>query len=163
MTNSHNQPKETEKSGWKMPEPVFRVSDGYCPLKSDQSEENDSSSQAQSERGDRKTSNMNSAQGSEENLPDITLINMNPSDLKAPSAVKSLEPPIAAQKQSNASVQTISVSPVSETPSENKSKNKTVYIFFAVLGFLVMLILAASLLAIAYLWFFYRASGETQF
>ena len=148
MTNSHNQQKESGKTGWQMPEPVFRVSDGYCPLKSDQSA---SISSKKQQNTDSKTTNQSSQ--TEENLPDITLINVNLSELKSAEDKNS---PLAAQKPAGTSEQISAANDKSEIRAENKSKNKIVYVVLTLLGIFVMVLLAAAITGVAYFWYYYR-------
>ena len=165
MTNSRTTPKETGKGDWKMPEPVFRVSDGYCPLTpstSTQSAEAVDLPKQPPERIAEKLSNSNAptdSTDSEENLPDITLMNMSLSDLKAPASDEDKDSAINTQQPSPTSEQIAAESAKSETPSENRSKTKAVYVFFAVLGILAMIFLTAAILIIAYFWFFYRTTA----
>lgn len=151
MTNSHNQQKESGKTGWKMPEPVFRVSDGYCPLKTDQSA---SALSKKQQNTDSKSTNQQSQ--SEENLPDITLFNVSLSDLKS---AESEDSPLAAQKLKDASEQISAANAKSETRPENKSRNKIIYVLLTLLGIFVMLLLAAAIVGVAYFWFYYRTGA----
>ncbi|HEX8287936.1 MAG TPA: hypothetical protein VF556_08075 [Pyrinomonadaceae bacterium] len=146
MTNSQNQQKEPGKTGWQMPEPVFRVSDGYCPLKSDRSA---SASSKKQQNTDSKTAN----QSAEENLPDITLFNVDLSELKsAESENSSLQVQGASEQPSAANAK-------SEILAENKSKNKIIYVVLTLVGIFVMLFLAAAIVGVAYFWFYYRTSA----
>ena len=83
MTNPLTYPiKEIEKDGWKMPEPVFRISDGRAPdKKSNKSAGFPASPKKQSEPTDEKLANLYAPPTPDE-VPDITLHNMSLADLK---------------------------------------------------------------------------------
>lgn len=154
MTNSHNQQKESGNTGWKMPEPVFRVSDGYCPLQPSQSAQ----AAPEKQQTNEKISNSNQSSLSEKNLPDITLFNVDLSDLKSADG-EDQNLPHGAQKPTTATEQAVAANASSESLPENKSKNKTVFVVLTILGVFTMLFLAAAIIGVAYFWFYYRTGA----
>jgi hypothetical protein len=160
IMNPGNPLRETGKSDWKMPEPVFRVSKGYCPLKSAGSESNHPPAQ----KHGLSAPGAFPAAASEENLPDITLHNVSFADIKAAATEKEKKPPAekksapVAEKTSTEIIKPVSAEvrnqPVSG--SVNKTQTKAAYIILGVLGILGVLFITAAVIAVAYFWFFFR-------
>jgi hypothetical protein len=161
MTNPLSpQPEQFGKDGWKMPEPVFRKTAGYSPLKSGQSESVSTSSKKPPEPTDEKLSNLYAPPAPEADLPDLTLHNINLSDLKASMEKEaiahnqSIEPPPQISENLSA--------PESAPPIavQEKTKSPTRRLIFAALGILAMVIFAAAFLGLVYYLYIFRAGTE---
>lgn len=162
MTNPLSpKPEQFGKDGWKMPEPVFRKTAGYSPLKSGQSESVSTSSKKPPEPTDEKLSHLYAPP--EADLPDLTLHNINLSDLKASlekeqkeaiAPNQAIEPPpqIAEKLSAPESAPPIAV--------QEKTKSPTRRLIFAALGILAMIIFAAAFLGLVYYLYIFRAGTE---
>lgn len=153
MTNPLKNPiKEVERDGFKMPEPTFRISDGYCPLKTNKAE-TFASPKKQPAPVDEKLSNLY-APPTPEQIPDITMHNMSLSDLRASlpaddfAAFTAIEPQPHISEQLTA--EEINPEATGEKPSESIRKS----FIFTVFGILAMLLFAAAFLALVYVLFF---------
>jgi hypothetical protein len=169
MTNPLVKPPDGMNNcdGWKMPEPVFRVSDGFCPIKSDGKAKSDgkpskiSTAQNQSQLPDESLANLYAPLEKEEDidLSQHTMHNLSLSDLKveipelAPAAPKT-----AAAPQPNISQEFVVKPTTNKAPSEKKQRSETARLFFAALGILAMLSFAAGFLGLVYFLFFYKAA-----
>lgn len=170
MTNPLGKPPNGMKSdGWRMPEPIFRVSDGFCPLKSDgkaqSGEQAARSSVAKKARqtADEPLANLYAPpeKEAESDVSQHTMHNLSLSDL---SDLKTSVPEIApvapkiAAPQPNISEEFTVKQPPPKTSSEKKPRSETARLFFAALGVLAMLSFAAGFLALVYFLFFYKAA-----
>jgi len=141
--------EEISKSGWKMPEPVFRKSDGYCPLKSGQPASVLTSSKKPPEPIDEKLSNLYAPPAPEADLPDLTMHNINLSDLKASlenesiAPKREIEPPPISEQLSVPEVEP----PIA---AQKKTRSRTKRLIFATLGVLAMIIFATAFLGLVY-------------
>ena len=161
MTNPLKHPiKETEKDGWKMPEPVFRVSDGHSPVnKSNKSVAFPASPKKQPEPTDEKLANLYAPPTSEE-IPDITLHNMSLADLKFELPPKESASGVAIEPQPHISEQFDAEEIEPAIPAEKKPRSETTRLIFAILGVLAMILFAVGFLALVYRLFFYEAGVE---
>ena len=166
MTNPLKKPSDEIKTdGWRMPEPIFRVSDGFCPLKPDgkaQSGEKASlSSAAQKPRSiaDEPLANLYAPpeKEAEEDVSQHTMHNLSLSDLNPPAPELAPTAPQIAAPQPSISQEFI-VKPPKKNPPEKKQRSETMRLVFAALGVLAMLSFAAGFLALVYFLFFYKAA-----
>lgn len=174
MTNPLGRPPNGLKSdgdGWRMPEPVFRVSDGFCPLKPDGKAPSDGrAAQSAAAKKSRTTADeplanlyappVNDAENdvSQHTMHNLSLSDLSDSpDLKTPvPKLTPIAPQIAAPQPNISEEFTIKQTP--EKPPEKKPRSETKRLFFAALGVLAMLSFAAGFLALVYFLFFYKAA-----
>ena len=161
MTNPLSpKPEQFGKDGWKMPEPVFRVSDGHSPLnKSNKSVAFPASPKKQPEPTDEKLANLYAPPTSEE-IPDITLHNMSLADLKFEIPPKESAYGVAIEPQPHISEQFDAEEIEPAIPAEKKTRSETTRLIFAILGVLAMILFAVGFLALVYRLFFYEAGVE---
>ncbi|HEX8637386.1 MAG TPA: hypothetical protein VF692_04940 [Pyrinomonadaceae bacterium] len=178
MTNPLGKPPNGLKNdgdGWRMPEPIFRVSDGFCPLKSGgKAQSSERAAQPAAVKRSRTTSDEPLAnlyappeKEARDDVSQRTMHNLSLSDLSdLPDSLdlKTPAPEIApvaskiAAPQPNISEEfTVKQSPP-QTPPEKKPRSETARLFFAALGVLAMLSFAAGFLALVYFLFFYKAA-----
>lgn len=172
MTNPLKSPfTEAPKDGWKMPEPTFRISDGYCPLKAQDTKniEAPPTDTASVETGatDEKLASLYAPPAEHEGVsPDMTMHNISLADLKAEippapeqKAASSAQVPVVAQPQPDVSDQfrLEEIEPKVET--ETKAKSRSAQTIYAVLGILLMTFFAAAFLALVYYLFFYQPAA----
>ena len=153
MTNPLKNPiKETERDGWKMPEPSFRVSEGYCPLKSDKAEIYTPPIK-QPAPIDEKLSNLY-APPSREDVPDITMHNMSLSDLKASIPAEKIAPDAPVEAQPDIFEEFSAEDVDSEATANDDAESAKKGFIFTVFGITAMLVFAAAFLALVYVLFF---------
>lgn len=153
MTNPLKNPiKEIERDGWKMPEPSFRVSEGYCPLKSDKAETY-APSVKQPAPVDEKLSNLY-APPSREDMPDITMHNMSLSDLMASIPAEKTAPDAAIEAQPDIFEDFSTGDVDSEATADDDAESVKKGFIFTVFGITAMLVFAAAFLALVYVLFF---------
>lgn len=179
MTNPLKSPSGGMKNGsdgWKMPEPVFRVSDGFCPLKSGGKSKSDGnaaesfaapkqSAPKQPAPTDESLANLyappeKDAPEIDENLAQRTMHSLSLSDLNLPlPEIAPAAPKVDAAPQPNISQEYVIKPPQATTaPAPAKQRSETMRLFFAALGVLAMLSFAAGFLALVYFLFFYKAA-----
>jgi hypothetical protein len=171
MTNPLVKPLDGMKNGdgWKMPEPVFRVSDGFCPLdindngktKADGNPPKSSAAPPKQSPTDESLANLYAPPDKEEDvdLSQHTMHNLSLSDLNVEiPELATAVPNSAAAPQPNISEEFIVKPVANEAPTEKKQRSETMRLFFAALGVLAMLSFAAGFLALVYYLFFYKAA-----
>ena len=173
MTNAHGKPPGALKSdgdGWRMPEPIFRVSDGFCPLqpdgKSKAGEKEPPSFAARKPRStaDEPLTNLYAPpeKETETDVSQHTMHNLSLSDLSELKAsvpeLAPVSPPIAAAPQPNISQEFIVKEQQPQTAPEKKERGEKMRFFLAALGVSAMLAFAAGFLALVYFLFFYKAA-----
>lgn len=152
MTNPLKNPiKEVERDGWKMPEPIFRVTEGYCPLTSEKAAIHTPPIK-QPAPVDEKLSNLY-APPSREDMPDITMHNMSLSDLRASIPAETFAPNVAIEAQPDIFEELSAENVDSETTDDTADSKKKSFIF-TVFGITAMLLFAAAFLALVYFLFF---------
>ncbi|MBA2736584.1 MAG: hypothetical protein H0U50_07305 [Pyrinomonadaceae bacterium] len=152
MTNPLKNPiKETERDGWKMPEPTFRISDGYCPLKSDKAAIF-TPPKKRPEPVDEKLSNLY-APPTREEMPDITMHNMSLSDLRASIPAETFAPNVSIEAQPDIFEELSAEDIDSEATAKKDSESGRTGFIFTVFGVLAMLLFAAAFLALVYVLF----------
>lgn len=159
--------------GWRMPEPVFRVSDGFCPLEPDgkaKSNEKAPVTFASPKQPTEPPPNLYAPPEGEtdEDVGQFTMHNLSLSDLPDSSDSSDLKTPIpdlapraphiAAAPQPNISQEFTVKQLPPEMPPEAKPRGETARLFFAAVGVLAMLSFAAGFLALVYFLFFYKAA-----
>lgn len=166
MTNPLKKPSNGMKidgDGWTMPDPVFRVSDGFCPL--------DSNGKTKSTEKTPKSSALpdqavpadepplaNLYAPPEDDVSQQTMHNISLSDLKLPvSELAPVTPKIIAAPQPNIS-QEYTVNPPQKTLPKKEPRSEKARLFLAALGILAMLAFAAGFLALVYFLFFYKVA-----
>lgn len=155
MTNPLKNPiRETERDGWKMPEPSFRATEGYCPIKPDEGGVF-SAPAKQPAPADEKLSNLY-APPSREDIPDITMHNLSLSDLRAsiPAEQNAPPPDVAIEAQPDISEDFDAEDIGSETAADDKEQSAKKGFIFTVFGITAMLIFAAAFLVLVYVLFF---------
>ncbi len=151
MTNPLKNPiKETERDGWKMPEPIFRVTEGYCPLTSEKAAIYTPPIK-QPAPVDEKLSNLY-APPSREDMPDITMHNMSLSDLRASIPAEKTDAPVEAQPDIFEEFSAEDVD--SEATATDVAESAKKGFIFTVFGITAMLLFAAAFLALVYVLFF---------
>ena len=172
MTNPLGKPPDgAVGDGWRMPEPVFRVSDGFCPLQPDgKSKAGEKEPPAFAARKPRSTADepltnlyAPPEKETENDVSQHTMHNLSLSDLSELKAsvaeLAPVSPQIAAAPQPDISQEfTVKEPPPTEAPPEKKPRGEKARLFFAALGVLAMLSFAAGFLALVYFLFFYKAA-----
>lgn len=170
MTNPLGTPPGGMKNGgdgWRMPEPVFRVSDGFCPLKTDGKAKPDgkapefSAPPKQTPTPNEPLANLYAPPENEaaEDVSQHTMHNLSLSDLSLP--VPELAPAstkTAAAPQPNISEEFVVKPSAAPEISAPKQQNETMRLFFVALGILAMLAFAVGFLALVYFLFFYKTA-----
>jgi hypothetical protein len=155
---------ETPKDGWKMPDPVFRMSDGYCPVKSDQN----AGAQANFKKApvDETLANLYAPPTPTEDLPDMTMHNISLADLKAEieaekagkskKAEKPAKPPIEPQPNISQefNIQTVAT----EAAPAKKERSERARLILVIVGIAAMILFAVGFLALIYFLFFSNQS-----
>jgi hypothetical protein len=167
MTNPLKKPSDGMKNdGWRMPEPVFRVSDGFCPLKSDgkikSGGKSPESLTAPKQPADESLANLYAPpeKETEADFSQHTMHNLSLSDLNLPvPELAPAAPKTVAAPQPNISEEFVVKPKPTEMPIEKKQHSETARLFFVALGVLVMLSFAAGFLALVYFLFFYKSAG----
>lgn len=171
MTNPLKSPfTETPKDGWKMPEPTFRISDGYCPLKSENEQNsvplNGESADIAPAATDEKLANLYAPPAHERISADMTMHNISLSDLKvevpgepSPKGVAPASSAVIAPPQPDVSDQFTLEEIEPKVEVETKEKSRSARIIYAVLGIVLMSFFAAAFLALVYYLFFYNPAA----
>lgn len=156
MTNPLKNPiKETQRDGWKMPEPSFRVTEGYCPIKPGESYKDAvfTPPVKQSAPTDEKLSNLY-APPTREEMPDITMHNLSLSDLQYSIPAEQTAPADAVIEAQPDISEDFDAEDLDSEASDDKAESTKRGFIFTVFGITAMLLFAAAFLTLVYVLFF---------
>ncbi len=154
MTNPLKNPiKEVDRDGWKMPEPIFRATEGYCPVTSEKAAVFTAPKTQPAPAADEKLSNLY-APPSNEGMPDLTMHNISLADLKVSIPPETPSPDAAIEPQPDISEEFGAEDADAKTGVDDEAASVKKRFIFTVFGITAMLVFAAAFLALVYVLFF---------